>query len=188
MSLALVTARGVHLWIGARTVELAARRAPMRGMAVAALGPDVLAGDFDGRQAASRIAVHDVRAIGEVLLDQRIAAGIGNIYKSEALFVRGVDPRRPVDTLSEDELAAIYDTARELMRANLGPGRRTTTAGDRLGARTGIGERYFVYSRTGRPCTRCQTAIEIYRQGDPPRWTWSCPRCQPAGGRTAPCR
>jgi endonuclease-8 len=169
VSLALVTADGVYLWIGARTIEIAARRAPARGQAVASLGPDVLGDDFDGRQAAERAAVHATRAIGEVLLDQRVASGIGNIYKSEVLFVHGVDPRTVVAALTLDELAALYATARELMLQNLGPTFPRTTRAD---------GGYFVYSRTNKPCHRCGTAIACYAHGDPARWTWSCPTCQ----------
>jgi endonuclease-8 len=169
VSLALVTADGVYLWIGARTIEIAARRAPARGQAVASLGPDVLGDDFDSRQAAARAADHATRAIGEVLLDQRVASGIGNIYKSEVLFVHGVDPRTATGALTLDELAAIYTSARELMMQNVaGTFPRTTRADGG----------YFVYSRTNKPCHRCGTAIACYALGDPARWTWSCSTCQ----------
>ena len=175
-SLALVTADGVYIFVGARTVEIAQRRAPMRGQAIASLGPDVLADDFDSRQAASRAAVHGSRMIADVVLDQRVASGIGNVYKSEALFLRGIDPRTPAGRLTEDELVALYAVSRELMIENLGSGPRTTRealAGDRPGD-----DRYFVYGRSNKPCRRCGTAIECYALGDPARWTWSCPQCQ----------
>jgi len=165
-SLALVTRDTVHLWINARTVEISPRRAPMHGHAVLSLGPDVLADDFDSRLAASRAALHPARTIGEVVLDQRVACGIGNIYKSESLFACSIDPRTPVGDLSLDQLAAIYASASEIMRGNLGPGPRNEFA---------------VYSKTGRPCPRCRTAISCYQLGDPPRWTWSCPQCQAPG-------
>lgn len=177
VTLALVTADAVHLWLGARTVEIAQRRAPMRGTAITSLGPDLLADDFDSRLAASRARVHDTRTIADVLLDQRIAAGIGNVYKSEVLFVHNVDPRTLVGALHDGELDALYQTARELMLENLGPGPRTTRerlAGDRPGD-----DRYFVYGRSGKPCRRCGASIDCYALGDPVvRWTWSCPQCQ----------
>jgi endonuclease-8 len=166
-SLALVTSDTVHLWINARTVEISPRRAPMHGHAVLSLGPDVLADDFDSRLAGSRAALHPTRTIGEVVLDQRVACGIGNIYKSESLFACGIDPRTRVGDLALDQLAAIYASASEIMRGNLGPAPRNAFA---------------VYSRTGRPCPRCRTAIGCYQLGDPPRWTWSCPQCQAPGG------
>ena len=177
-SLALTTADGVYVWIGARTVEVSPRRAPMHGRAVASLGPDVLGEAFDPRDAAARAARQPARAIADALLDQRIAAGIGNVYKSEVLFLRGVDPRAHVGALDEARLVAIYATARELMLANLGPAPRTTRGDLAGGAPPSDDERFFVYGRTGKPCRRCGRAIEGYQLGDPPRWTWSCPRCQ----------
>jgi endonuclease-8 len=90
-SLAVVVAGAVYVWVQAKTVEISERRSPMRGLAVAALGQDVLADDFDSRLAASRARVHTAHTVAEVLLDQRVASGVGNIYKSEALFVTGVD-------------------------------------------------------------------------------------------------
>ncbi len=185
-SLAVATADAVYVWIGARTVEVSPRRAPMHGRAVGSLGPDVLGDGFEPGAAAARAARHPARTIADVLLDQRIAAGIGNVYKSEVLFLRGVDPRARVGALGEARLAAIYAAARELMLPNLGPGARTTRA-DLAGAASPPSgdERYFVYSRSGQPCRRCGSAIEAYQLGDPPRWTWSCPRCQapPADNR-----
>lgn len=173
VSLALVTHDGVFLWIGARTIEIAVRRAPARGQAISSLGPDVLGDDFDSRQAASRAAVHGSRTIGEVLLDQRVASGIGNIYKSEVLFVHAIDPRTRVAAITIDELAAMYTSARELMMQNVGGTFPRTTRAD---------GGYFVYSRTNKPCHRCGTAIACYSLGDPARWTWSCPGCQKLRG------
>jgi endonuclease VIII len=179
-SLALVVADAIYLWIGARTVEISDRRAAMRGMAVASLGPDVLADDFDPAGAAATAADHGTRMISEVLLDQRIAAGIGNIYKCESLFVTGIDPRTRTSALSLPQLESLYRTARELMRQNLGPAPRATR--DTLRPSEPIpGLRYHVYSRTGQACSRCGTPIACYRLGDPPRWTWSCERCQRLG-------
>lgn len=176
-TLVLVTAREVVMWLNARTIEVAARRAPMRGLAVAALGPDVLADEFDPRHAASRALAEPARAIVDVLLDQRVAAGIGNIWKSESLFACGIDPHASVGELSEDRLAAVYAKARELMLAGLQPAAR-------LAGRP----RFAVYSRTGQPCPRCGAAIIVQPLGDPPRWTWSCARCQAPGGSSADSR
>jgi endonuclease-8 len=177
VSLALVTIDAVYLWIGARTVEISQRRAPMRGQAIASLGPDVLADDFDSRLAASRAQLHSTRTIADVLLDQGVASGIGNVYKSEVLFVHNVDPRTRIDALSVDELDALYQPSRELMMENLGSGPRTTR--ERLAGDVPGDDRYFVYGRTNKPCRRCATKIECYALGDPTvRWTWSCPQCQ----------
>ncbi len=171
-SLVLVTASLVAIWINARTIEIAPRRAPMRGLAVASLGPDVLADGFDPAVAAERAATMlDPRTtIATVLLDQRIAAGIGNIWKCESLYARGIDPRTPVGDLDAETIAAIYASARELMLGNL---KRTAPRASR--------DLFAVYSKTNRPCSRCAAPISAYQLGDPPRWTWSCPRCQPMG-------
>ena len=176
-TLAVVTRDAVLIWIGARAVEISARRAPMRGRAIAALGPDVLADDFDSDEAARRAGAHAARTIGDVLLDQRIAAGIGNIYKCEALFASGVDPRTAVREIDDTKLATIYAHARALMLANLGSSPRTTR--QQLSGEPSRDGRYFVYARGGKPCARCGSRIDCYQLGDPPRWTWSCPRCQP---------
>ena len=161
-SLVLATASDLYLWQTCPTVEIVPRRAPRRGMTLAALGPDVLAGDFDSRQGAARAALHESRTIGEVLLDQRVVAGLGNIWKSESLFACRIDPRTRVRDVPPHVLVAIYETARELMQASVD------------GARA-----FAAYSRTGQPCPRCESTLSCYQLGDPPRWTWSCPRCQP---------
>jgi endonuclease-8 len=171
-SLALVTAEGVYVWIGAPTIEVSRRRDPRAGMAVGTLGPDILAGDFDARGAAARAAEHGVRTIAEVLLDQRVVAGIGNIYKCEALFAAGIDPRTHVAQIEPRALETIYEAAHRLMTASVtssGPGLSGTPRRDNA-----------VYGRTGKPCLRCGSSIACYSLGEPPRWTWSCPICQPA--------
>jgi endonuclease-8 len=145
----------------------------MRGVAVAALGPDVLADDFDARLAASRAARESTRMIADVLLDQRVAAGIGNIWKTESLFACQIDPRTPICDLTEAEIASVYTSAREQMLASL------------QAVRSGPNHR--VYSRTNQPCPRCGTSITAYQLGDPPRWTWSCPTCQRGNPQVQTC-
>jgi endonuclease VIII len=170
-TLVLITASVVVMWINARTIEVAPRRAPMRGLAIASLGPDVLADDFDPQLAASRAALHTDRMIADVLLDQRVAAGIGNIWKCESLFARGIDPRTRVGTLTREEIASVYASARELMLASLSAAGRSAARG------------FAVYSKTNRPCPRCAALITAYQLGDPPRWTWSCAHCQLHGAK-----
>jgi endonuclease-8 len=134
-----------------------------------ALGPDVLAEDFDPAVAASR-ARPDME-LGDVLLDQTIAAGAGNVYKSETLFVAGLDPFRPVGSLADGELVALYMTLASLMRRNLHGVNRVTTSG-------GVRSAHWVYDRTGRPCLRCGEIVRSRRQGPDARMTYWCPRCQ----------
>ena len=160
-SLVIATRDRIYLWLTAKTVEIAARRAPRRGMAVAQLGQDILAADFDPARAAEKAAAFTERAIGETLLDQTLAAGIGNIWKCESCFEQHVDPRTPTGGLSLQQIAALYRSAHELMTQSVRGGRRG----------------YSVYLRGGKPCLTCQTPIEVAMLGL--RWTWWCPHCQP---------
>jgi len=159
-SLVITTRDRVYLWLTARTVEIAARRAPNRGIAVSRLGQDILAADFDPDRAAERATGFSNRAIGETLLDQTLAAGIGNIWKCEACFAQGIDPRTPTGALSLQQIAALYRSAHELMTQSVRGGRRE----------------YQVYLRGGKPCLTCQTPIAVEMLGL--RWTWFCPQCQ----------
>jgi endonuclease-8 len=183
VTLALFTEKTVQLWIGARTIEVSARRAPRHGMAIKTLGHDLLSADFDARAAAERAALFPDRNLAAILLDQRIASGIGNVYKCEVAFAVGIDPRTLIRDISVDRLEECYAVAREQMVPNLGPGPRTTRqaqAGDRPND-----TRYFVYGRGGKPCRTCGAPIIVYKLGEPPRWTWSCPWCQKAPARAA---
>jgi len=148
--------------------EEAVKRAPD----LAGLGPDLLAEEIDEAEAVRRLRLENARPIGEALMLQRAIAGIGNIYKSETLFVCGVDPLAPVSTLSDAALGKLVLRARSLLQRNLGTGPRRT--------RTGLGgPNYWVYGRRGKPCFRCGTAVAMLTQGAPPgRSTYHCPSCQ----------
>jgi endonuclease VIII len=158
----------------AAVVELLAARSAAHHPALARLGPDVLAPGFDPTRARERLRARGELEIGVALLDQTALAGIGNVYKSEVLFLCGVAPRARVSELDDASLARLIETARRLMSANLGPGPRRTTSA--LSA-----ERLFVYRRTGRPCRRCGGAIRRLVQGEQARATYFCPRCQRSG-------
>jgi endonuclease VIII len=146
--------------------------------AIAALGPDLLAPDFDPAEAVRRLQARGAMTIAEALLDQRALAGIGNVFKSEVLFEGGVEPFATVSTLTGDRLAALVAIARRQLAANVGPsqgghGRRTT---GRLAPSEGL----WVYGRGGRPCRRCGTPIAFAKPGVGARPTYWCPRCQTA--------
>ncbi len=140
--------------------------------AVGHLGPDLLGPDWDLAEAVRRLGGAPDRPIGEALLDQRNLAGIGNLYKAEMLFLRGVSPWRPVREVPD--LAGMAELGRRLLDANK----------DRIGqVTTGVwrrGEETWVYGRAGRPCRRCRTPIRSAAQGGPAgeRVTFWCPRCQ----------
>lgn len=136
------------------------------------LGPDVLSDDFDLDEAVRRLAAQPEREVGMALLDQRNLAGIGNLYRCEALFLRGVHPWTAV---TDTDLRALVKVAVRLMRANMHHVQQVTTGSVRRG------EEHWVFERGRRPCRRCGTAIERADQGEPPyqRVTYWCPRCQP---------
>ena len=153
----------IAVCFNAPVIELLAPGGVRVHPALVALGPDVLAEPLDllgiGQRAAQRPPETE---IGDLLLDQRVVCGIGNIYRCEALFVRGVHPRRPA---ADVDLAAVVGAAAGLMRANLG----TPTAA------------HWVYQRAGRPCRRCGTRIASGRVGEQARTAYWCPRCQVPG-------
>ena len=147
-----------------------------RARALALLGPDLLAPDADLTAIAARISAERHRPLGQVLLDQRVAAGIGNVYRSELLFLAGVHPDTTVSTVAPAVLATVIETAVRLLRANAlsAAGGRNTTA------RTAPREALWVYNRTTRPCRRCGTPIRSAAPGPDARRVYWCPRCQPA--------
>ena len=177
----------VAVCFDAPVVELFETRAEGLHTALARLGPDLLAEDFEtaGRAAEALRRLGDParaeRSIAEALLDQRSLAGIGNVYKSEILFIERVDPWARVDQVPDETLARLVATARRLLLFNAdrrGGAERVTTGGHR----TAAGEALWVYGRAGRPCRRCGTLIGRRRQGrDLPRLTYWCPRCQDGG-------
>jgi endonuclease-8 len=136
------------------------------------LGPDLLGPGWDPAEAARRLRAVPARAIGEALLDQRNLAGIGNLYKAEVLFLRGVDPWRPAGQVTD--LDGLVGLAQRLMDANKERIGQVTTGGWRRGEQT------WVYGRGGRPCRRCGTPIRSADQGGDTseRVTYWCPRCQ----------
>lgn len=161
----------------APVVELLSAAELDRHRSLSGLGPDVLVDPFDVDEVCRRVARQPAdRPVGDLLLDQRIVSGIGNIYRCESLFLAGVHPATPRTALEEPALRALVETASQLMRANLEPaqgfGRRFAPPGGPAGA--------WVYGRGGRPCYRCRSAVRVERTGDPPRDVWWCPSCQPA--------
>ena len=169
----LATEDAIAVCFNAPVVELLSARQLARHESLRRLGPDVLAEGFDVEEAVRRIAASGDRPIGEVLILQSALAGVGNIYKSETLFLCGVDPFAPVAAFSEKDIARVVAKARELMSANLDGTPRKTR-------RTLDGASYWVYARSGKACFRCATRIRMRRQGDAGRSTYWCLGCQPA--------
>jgi len=153
--------------------------------ALARLGPDPLGPDWDADRAASNLAAVPARPVGLALLDQRVLAGVGNVYRNELCFLRGVHPATPVVACGDPR--AWVDEAARLLRANLGRARRVTTGVGRNGLRArgagsaARGPDHFVYDRARRPCLRCGSAIVAGSLGgaaEAERAIWWCPRCQ----------
>ena len=166
---ALATSRYQAACSGAPTVEV--ERTPAIELKLQHLGPDLLSPEFDSGEFLRRVRLIDDQPIGEVLLNQRVVAGIGNVYKSELLYLFRTHPQTPAHELTDDTLAALSIKASRLLSVNVGPRPRSTTGEHAPGRRT------WVYGREGRPCRRCGTAIAMARLGD--RVTYWCPNCQP---------
>jgi endonuclease VIII len=169
----------VAVCFDAPVVELFESRAEPIHPSLSKLGPDLLDAGFDAGEARRRLR-DPSRAqaeIGVALIDQRAMAGIGNVYKSEVLWIERVSPFAAVTDLDDATLDRLIETSRRLLVANAAPTHgveRVTTAGDR-----GAPGPLYVYRRTGRPCRRCRTPIRSTQQGrDLPRTTYWCPSCQ----------
>jgi endonuclease VIII len=138
------------------------------------LGPDLLGDDWDAEEAAQRLESNRRMAIGEALLDQRVMAGLGNVYKCEICHLRGLDPWMPVEAVPNPK--AVVDLAKRLLEANRHTARHVTTGVDRPG------RRQHVYGRQAKPCRRCGTPIRKGRQTSygSERVVYWCPTCQPS--------
>jgi endonuclease VIII len=132
---------------------------------VAHLGPDVLAGTFEIDVVVQRARRSSFETLGELLLDQRVAAGIGNIHKCNALWQLQLDPWQRVDATADDTLRTLFATARDRIR--------------RSAVARGFTPAPAVHGRGGRPCPRCATTISVRTQGEQGRLTYWCRRCQP---------
>lgn len=181
----LETEGSVVVCFDAPVVELLERRALPLHPGLARLGPDLLAEtpELDVALARMRAAQHPGWTIGEALLDQSVATGVGNVIRSEVLFSVGIDPFALVGELSAALLLRLLASASTLLRANVHGGDRVTMP-DALGAPPGASgglrasTARWVYGRTGRPCRRCGTPIESATLGELPRRVYWCPRCQ----------
>ncbi len=147
----------------------------LRHRPLATLGPDLLKDDFDGEAALQRIRALPDRPIADVLLDQRALAGIGNIYKSESLFLAHVHPDTLASALTDDELGIVIAMARRVLIEHVAKHRAIRRTTDRMRDE----DRYWVYSRGGRACRQCGARIASHKRGDDARVTYWCPACQP---------
>jgi endonuclease VIII len=146
------------LWNGA-VLEL------VPGSRLPRLGPDILGEPPDYETMLTRLRSDPRRAVGDALLDQRLVAGIGNLWRAEVLWEAGVSPWRRLEEIDDAELRAVLVTAHTLMRTSV-DGRRPPR---------------HVYRRAGRPCSRCGGIVHSAPQGENARTAYWCPGCQVGG-------
>jgi endonuclease VIII len=167
--------------------EFHTARSLERSSQVPKLGPDILADEFTVEGGVARLAAYRQEnpdaEIAVVLLNQRVLAGLGNVYKSEVAFAAGVNPFRAMRTITTREMEVMVKFAQRYMKANVVDGkgdgivtysgnRRTTHAMDRE-------ERLWVYGRQGQECRRCGAVVMMRKQGVQARSTYWCLECQP---------
>ena len=166
----LATAEWVAVGFQLGTLDVVAR--DDEASVVGYLGPDLLGPGWNADEALLRLTATPARAVGLALLDQRVMAGLGNVYRNELCFLGGVLPTRPVGEIEKP--ARLVALAHRLIDANKDRVDRTTTGSLR-------GETDWVYRRKGRPCLRCGTRIEHGELGESAlqlRDIYWCPRCQ----------
>ncbi len=150
---------------------------------VAKLGPDLLGREFDRDEAVRRIVASGHQPIAQSLLDQRLVAGIGNIYKSEVLFMAGVSPFTPASAVPQPVLERLLELARGLLQDNVvesaSPRIQTYRNLRMTNPAMGHDESLWVYGRAGKPCRTCGTPIDVKKMGIDARTTYWCRCCQP---------
>lgn len=169
----LVLATADRVAVGFRLAVVDVLATSAEDEVVGHLGPDPLGPDWDEEEAIARLSALPTAEIGTALLDQRVMAGPGNVYKCEICFLRGLHPSTPVREVPD--LEGVVALTAKLMQANRTTGMQITTGDTRRG------KMQWVYGRAGQPCLRCRTKIE---RADQPgyggeRVTFWCPTCQP---------
>lgn len=180
MRIAIATSEWVAVGFDIPVAEFLEASELPRHPVLSRLGQDLVASEFDEAAAAAKLRAANA-SVEDALLDQRVMAGIGNVFKSEILFVCRIDPFRACSTLSEDESQELVRVARRLLCSNVidplsarasPPRGRNTTRSSNPRAQL------WVYGRGGRPCRRCGTAVQVRQQGESARLTYWCPACQ----------
>lgn len=183
MRVLIETAPFVAVGFNIPVAELLTGAQLARHPALQALGPDLADPSFDIEEVLRRARAHNSDTLEQLLLNQRVAAGVGNVFKSEALFMAGLDPFARVESVDDERLRQLFLLAARLIRSNVAPreatlsparGRRTTNSLDPA-------ETLWVYSRGGQPCRKCGTAVRSRAAGIDARLTYWCPKCQREG-------
>ncbi len=180
MRVAIATDEYVAVGFDVPVAEFLSQREVERHRELSRLGPDLLSDAFDEAAVLDRFRGVPHRPVGEALLDQRVMAGVGNVFKCEVLFACGVDPFRLVSAITDEEALRLIRSARQLLALNV---KEPVTAGAfpayrRTTRFMNPTARLWVYGRAGKPCRRCGTPIMARKQGESARLTCWCPRCQ----------
>lgn len=177
MRVSLEVAGWKAVCFNAPVVEVYRSRETTRHPLLGSLGPDLARADADILECVARIErfVYEGTTVAEVLLDQRVACGVGNVYKSEVLWACELHPSTPIEALSIDQRYRLIELASTMLRANLDHTARITTT-DAPGG-------LAVYGRTGKPCLRCAQPVQVRKHGEQARVTYFCASCQLLLGR-----
>lgn len=170
--LALATTEHVAVNFSPKLLEVVTGAQLRRNDHLSRLGPDLMTEGFDPAAGLLRFRKRGTLPIGEAVMDQTLVSGIGNIYKSETLFLCQLDPWTRVVEISDESLLQMLNTAHRLMRMNRGGDLRSTR-------RMGDAHKMWVYGRRGDPCLKCGDTVLMRRQGTLGRSTYWCPTCQP---------
>ncbi|HSL21945.1 MAG TPA: DNA-formamidopyrimidine glycosylase family protein [Vicinamibacterales bacterium] len=178
----LVTDEWEAVGFGLPIAEFHDDRSLARSERLRTLGPDPLAASFDAREAAEALRGAEDLPIEEALLDQRRIAGIGNVLKSEALFLAGTYPYAAAGSVPTEKLLEIVEACRRLLRDNVAGVERPAIARRSIGRNTtraaNPAARLYVYGRAGQPCRRCGSIVRVKRAGAHARSTYWCSECQ----------
>jgi endonuclease-8 len=167
--------------------EFHTARSLERSTQVPKLGVDVLGEGYSADAGIARLrayaAEHPAAEIAVVLLNQRVLAGLGNVYKSEVAFAAGVNPFRAISTVTDRELAVMAEVAGKWMKVNVldgaGDSIVTYSGNRRTTGASNSSDRLWVYGRQGQECRRCGALVQMRKQGEQARSTYWCPECQP---------
>ena len=187
MRLVIRTAEWEAVGFNVPVAEFFTARSLERSSQIARLGPDILSESFTVESGVARLGAHAREnpdaEIGVVLLNQRVFAGLGNVYKSEVAFTAGVNPFRAMRTITQREMEVMVVVAQRYMKANVtdgkGEGMVTYSSGRTTRHAMDREERLWVYRRQGEECRRCGAVVMMRKQGVQARSTYWCPECQP---------
>ena len=168
--LSLETGEAVAVCFTPKRIELISTTALQRDSYLSRLGPDLLASHINEDEIVRRFRSQNPLPVGEVVMNQTVVCGVGNVYKSEILFLERMHPETPIEKISDVAIKSLVRRARRLMQQNLeGYPRRT---------RARPAHHVWVYRRRGQDCSKCGATIEMIRQGKLARSTYMCPHCQ----------